>query len=196
MSNMYTEWLAPIPEKHYVRIVYLGKLRVLRNPNSEDEKIDASCPYSLEEMIKDIWKKASIFNSKNYISGHLACSKSLHVVQLLEGREKVVTDLMKRIRRDPRVEICMEFKRKILSMNVGWGISMCYSFDITNAQLKVVQRKDISLKRMFDMMKKTSQALRENLKLHDFYKSIIETMLLKYISITKLKVKVLGLGSV
>jgi len=187
---MYTEWLAPIPEKNYIRIVYLGKLRLLRKPSSEDEKIDASRSYSLEEMIKDIWEKARIFNSKNYISGHLAYSKSLHVVQLLEGRERVVTDLMKKIRKDPRVEIYMEFKRTLLSMNMGWGISMCYSFDITEAQRKVVERKDISLRKMFDMMKNTSQALRENVKIYDFYKSVIETMLLKYMSLTTKQVKV------
>eukprot|EP00495_Collosphaeridae_sp_1-RS-2012_P007708 TRINITY_DN7472_c0_g1_i1.p1 TRINITY_DN7472_c0_g1~~TRINITY_DN7472_c0_g1_i1.p1 ORF type:complete len:105 (-),score=13.41 TRINITY_DN7472_c0_g1_i1:19-333(-) len=101
-------------------------------------------------------------------------------------------DLMKKIRKDPRVEIRMEFKKTLLSMHSGWRISMCYSFDISKSQLKVVQRKDISLQKMFDMMKNTCQARRENVKLHKFYKNIIETMLLKYISLTKLQVKALG----
>jgi len=189
---MHTEWLAPIPEKNYIRMVYLGKLRLLRKPNPEDEKFEVSRPIKLEEMMKEIWKKASVYNKKKYISGHLACSKSLHVVQLLEGREKVVLALMKKIRKDPRVEIQMEFKKKLLSMNLGWGVSMCYSFNITSGQLKVVQRDDISLLKMFDMMKNTSQARRENIKLHDFYKNIIETMLLKYISLTSPEIHVLG----
>merc|ERR1719494_517186 len=119
-------------------------------------------------MIKEIWDKASEFNRKHFISGRLACAKTLHVVQLLEGEERIILSLMKRIRKDPRVVIEMEFKKKLLSMNMGWGVSTCYSFDITPAQLRVVKREDISLVKMFQMMKNTYQVRREKLKLNSF----------------------------
>merc|ERR550534_698422 len=61
--------------------------------------------------MNDIWKKSSVYNKANFISGHLACSKSLHVVQLLEGEEEAVEALMKKIRRDPRVEIEKELRK-------------------------------------------------------------------------------------
>merc|ERR1719177_96865 len=80
-------------------------------------------------MISDIWKVARKFNSSNFISGHLAFTKSLYVVQLLEGLEDVVNPLMERIRRDPRVVIEKVFKKRLLTMNLGWEVSMCYSFN-------------------------------------------------------------------
>jgi len=178
----------PIPEKSYLRIVYLGKLRLLPKLCIDDRKSDEPKPKpTLEEMMKEIWEKASKYNRAHFISGHLACCKSLHVVQLLEGEEGVVKSLMRRIRKDPRVVIDKEFHKKLLSMNMGWGISTCYSFTITSAQLRIVKRDDISLERMFQMMKNTHQARREKLKIHDFYKNVIETMLLKYASMEKRK---------
>jgi len=183
---MHCEFLMPIPEKSYIRVVYLGKLQLLPKLSLDDEKSDevARKP-TLDEMIKDIWKKSSVYNRRNFISGHLSCSKTLHVVQLLEGEEGAVLSLMKRIRKDPRVIIEKEFTKKLLSMNMGWGVSTCYSFNITKAQLGVVKRDDITLEKLFTMMKNTYQARREKLKLHTFYKNVIDTMLLKYISTTK-----------
>jgi len=179
---MYNEWLMPIPEKRYIRVAYFGKLQLLPKPvlSLDDEKL-VEKP-TLEEMLMEIWQKASIFNRKNYISGHLACSKSLHCVQLLEGRQATVMSLMKRIRKDPRVVIYKEFKKELLSMNHGWGISMCYSFDITSAQLRLVQSDNVSLESMFDMIKNTYEVRKENVKLQAFYKNINETMLLKFMS--------------
>merc|ERR1719221_1933018 len=103
--------------------------------------------------MNDIWEKASVFNRTHFISGHLSCSKTLHVVQLLEGKQKVVLSLMERIRKDPRVVIYKEFIKEQLSMNVGWAISMCYSFEIASAQLELVQDQELTLEEMFDMMK-------------------------------------------
>jgi len=91
---------------------------------------------------------------------------------------------MKRIRKDPRVDIHKEFVNEQLSMEIGWSISMCYSFEITTAQLSLLQDNDLSMQDMFDMMKNTHEVRRENANLHAFYKQIIETMLLKFISIT------------
>jgi len=184
---MLAEFLMPIPEKSYIRVVYLGRLQLLPNPklNIDDEKSDKVVPKpTLEEMLKEIWAVASKFNTANFISGHLACSKTLHCVQLLEGEERVVSSLMKRIRKDPRVIIERVFKKRLLSMNSGWTLSTCYSFAITPAELAIV-KNDISLKKMFHMMKNTYQAVRENLKLPTFYKNVIETMLLKYIAVTE-----------
>jgi len=174
---MRTEWLQlqPIPESKFIRVVYIGKLRLVN-------KVGNSKP-TLEEMVKDIWETASLFNRSNFISGHLAISKTLHVVQLLEGKEKVVKNLMKRIRKDPRVDIHEEFVNEQLSMEIGWSLLMCYSFEITSAQLRLLQDNDISMQDMFDMMKNTHEVRREDVNLHAFYKEIIETMLLKFISI-------------
>jgi len=178
--------LLPIPEKSYLRVVYLGKLRLLPSLSIDDEKSDEPERWpTLEEMIREIKEESRLYNKAHFISGHLACSKTLHVVQLLEGENGEVKSLMKRIRKDPRVDIQKEFHKTLLSMNMGWGVSTCYSFDVTPAQLKVIARSDISLERLFGMMKYTYQAKREKLKLTDFYKNVIETMLLKYISMTK-----------
>jgi len=173
---MHTEWLAPIPENKYIRLVYIGMLRLVNK--------DGTKP-TLNEMVKEIWDKASVFNRSNFISGHLSCSKTFHVVQLLEGKEEVVLSLMKRIRKDPRVDIHKEFINEQLSMEIGWSISMCYSFEITSAQLNLLEDTDLSLQDMFDMMKNTHEVRRENLNLPGFYREIIETMLLKFISITE-----------
>jgi hypothetical protein len=176
---MLTQWLQPIPEKKYIRVVYVGKIRLV----TKDGRISKDEP-TLEAIIEDIWKGASVFNRLNFISGHLSCAKTLHVVQLLEGKEKVVLNLMKRIRKDPRVVIYKEFIKMQLSMHVGWAISMCYSFEITSAQLSLVQDADLTMQDMFDMMKNTYQVRQECLDLPSFYKEIIETILLKFISIT------------
>jgi len=174
---MRTEWLQlqPIPESKFIRVVYIGKLRLVNKVGNSKS--------TLEEMMKDIWETASVFNRSNFISGHLSCSKTLHVVQLLEGKEKVVKNLMKRIRKDPRVDIHKEFVNEQLSMEIGWSISMCYSFEITSGQLSLPDNDP--LQDMFDMMKNTHEVRRENMNLPTFYKEIIERMLLKFISLTE-----------
>jgi len=180
---MLTEWLAPIPEKKYIRVLYIGKLRLVNKHDCDDSNSNKAKP-TLEEMIDDIWRGASEFNRANFISGHLSCANTLHVVQLLEGKEKVVLKLMKRIRKDPRVVIYKEFIKEQLSMHTGWGISMCYSFEITSAQLSLVQDTGLTMQEMFDMMKNTYQVRQESLNLPKFYQEIIETILLKFIAIT------------
>jgi len=189
--------LMPIPEKSYIRIVYLGKLRVVPSLSTDDVKSDGpKGTATLEEMVNQIWDKAKIFNEAHFISGHLACSQTLHVVQLLEGEKDMVLSLMKRIRKDPRVNIEREFHKKVLSMNMGWGYSNCYSFSLTPTKLHVVQRNDISLESMFGMIKHTFQAKREKLQLRDFYKNVIETMLLKYMMTECKGLKVLKISNV
>jgi len=179
-SILLTERLMPIPEKRYTRIIYLGKL-VLRYKASDRNKKDKP---TLEEMLKEIWEEASIYNRANFISGHLACAKSLHVVQLLEGEEQIVTSLLERIRRDPRVIITKIFKKELMTMQVGWQVSMCYSFEITSTEQELIKNKKVSIEKMVDMMKNTYQVRRQNLDVPTFYKHIIECILLKYISTT------------
>jgi len=189
---MLKDTLTPIPERSYIRIVYLGKLRLI--PSLSTDEVKSNKPErtpTFEEMINQIWKKAQKFNDAHFISGHLACSQTLHVVQLFEGEKDNVLSLMSRIRKDPRVDIEKEFHRKLLSMNKGYGISTCYSFSITPAKFRTVQRYDISLESMFRMIKNTYQAKREKMKLHDFYQNVIETMLLKYIVTEGQELKVL-----
>merc|ERR1719510_1970791 len=135
-------------------------------------------------MMKEIWQQASVYNKANFISGHLACSNSLHVVQLLEGEEEVVQSLMERIRKDPRVTIEEEFSKNLLTMNIGWELSMCYSFEITSSERSLITSDDVSIEKMFDMMKNTYQARNEKLDIPAFYKHIIECILLKYMSST------------
>jgi len=43
---MFTEWLQPIPENKFIRVVYIGKLRLVN-------EVGNSKP-TLEEMMKDI----------------------------------------------------------------------------------------------------------------------------------------------
>lgn len=62
---------------------------------------------------------------------------------------------------------------------------MCYSFEITSAQLRLVQDSDLTLEEMFDMMKNSYEVRQENLNITGFYKEIVETILLKYISLTE-----------
>jgi len=182
---MLTEGLEPIPEKSYTRILYLGKLKLMRLDGGEhNNQVESSNGITLEEMMNEIWSKSSVYNKANFISGHLACSKSLHVVQLLEGEDTVVDTLMKKIRKDPRVVIQKELRKKLLTMSVGWELSMCYSFEITSSERNLIKNEDISIEKMFDMMKNTYQVRQEKLDIPAFYKHIIECILLKYISTT------------
>jgi len=182
---MLTEWLQPIAEKKYIRVLYIGKLVLGAHEGPIDKSENGTSPKRLENMLDDIWKQASAFNRSNFISGHLSCAKSLHVVQVLEGKEKVVLSLMDRIRNDPRVIIDKEFTKKQLTMHQGWGISMSYSFEITSAQLSLIQEENLTMEEMFHMMKNTYEVEEEGHNLRIFYKDTIETFLLKYISITE-----------
>merc|ERR1719283_650529 len=132
---MLSQCSQPIPEEGYIRVVYIGKLRLVTKSgkNLKDKP-------TLKDIIDDIQKEASEFNRRNFISGHLYCCKTLHIAQLLEGKETVVLSLMERIRSDPRVVIYKEFiKKTLLHMHVGWALSMYYSFEITPAQLQLVE---------------------------------------------------------
>jgi len=180
---MHNEWLMPIPEKSYIRFLYLGKLKLLWKDDGEGNYFPKSRPPpTLEELMKDIWEIASVYNKENFIAGHLSCSKTLHVVQLLEGEEHIVKSMMRRIRKDPRVVIEHEFSKTLLTMHAGWEMSLCCSFAISPCEREVIKNKAISIQQMFDMMKSTYQARQLNMNIPSFYKHIIECILLKYIS--------------
>jgi len=151
---MISEWLQPIPEKEhirgpiaekeYIRVLYVGKLQLpqlnVAGEWKENEKEEA-----LRIMISDIWKAARKFNNSNFISGHLSFTKSLYVVQLLEGLEDVVGSLMERIKRDKRVLIEKVFTKRLLKMNLGWEVSMSYSFSLSPADLGFINNPNLSM---------------------------------------------------
>jgi hypothetical protein len=176
----YTGWLAPLPEEEYLRIVYIGKLQM---PSKNNDGVNSST--KLEDMMNEIWKVSSVWNSKHSISGHLAYTKDLHVCQLLEGKAGEITSLFSKIRKDPRVSVWKFFKRKLPTMNPGWNISMCYSFQITPEQYRLIANDGITLEQMFNSMKNTNEVRKEGWELPQFYKTMVDTFLLKYISIEK-----------
>jgi len=64
---------------------------------------------------------------------------------------------------------------------------MCYSFEVTSGQMKIIQDDDLSIADVFGMMKNTHEAIREKLHLPDFYKEIMQTILLQYIAFRERK---------
>jgi len=176
----FTEWLAPLPEEEYLRMVYVGKLQILPKMSDGGNKTTSSA--KLKDMINEIWKVSSSWNSSHGISGHLAYTSELHVAQLIEGKADEVTSLIAKIRKDPRVSVYKVFQRKLQTMNPGWNISMCYSFQITTEQYRLIADNDVTPEQMFDSMKNTYEVRREGWKLNEFYKTTVETFLLKYIS--------------
>jgi len=179
-STKSAEWLAPLPEEEYLRIVYFGKLQI---PGMNDDSDKHTVAKRLEEMIAEIWKVSSIWNSTHGISGHLAYTNELHVSQLIEGKAEEIISLMRNIRKDPRVVIHKEFRKKLHTMNLGWNISMCYTFHITTEQYRLIADDDVTPEQMFNSMKNSYEVRREGWKLNEFYKTIVDTFLLKYISI-------------
>jgi len=163
----------PKPEKSYLRVIYLGRLKLQKHPETQ------AMP-TLDEMMLQIWNWASAFNKANFISGHLAFTTSLHVAQLLEGEENVVSSLMSRIREDPRVVIEKELSKKLSTVNLGWEMSMFYSFKITALERRLVTNKGISMREMFDTIENTYHVRKEKLDVTNFYKRIIDCILLKY----------------
>merc|ERR1719348_1998404 len=128
LARKYSNWLPPLPEEEYLRIVYFGKLQIPPSGMGNDKNKSTK---KLEDMISEIWKVASIFNSTHGISGHLSYTNGWDVAQLIEGKADEIISLMERIRKDPRVVIYKEFKKIIPTMDLGWNISMCYTFKLT-----------------------------------------------------------------
>jgi len=181
-TKMLTEWMQPIPEKEYVRVLYVGKLQLPQLHVAPESRKSAK-EEALRLMISDIWQVARKFNSSNFISGHLSFTKSLYVVQLLEGVEDVVNSLMERIRRDKRVIIEKVFTRRLLTMNLGWEVSMCYSFNVTPTDLGLIKNPHLSMEQLFDNITSTYEIKRLGVKLPKFYRNTVDIILLKYISI-------------
>jgi len=182
--KMFTQWMQPIAEKEYIRVLYLGKLQLPKK--REDGKQSAGAKeMALKEMISDIWKVARKFNSSNFISGHLSFTKSLYVVQLLEGLVDHVCPLMERIKKDSRVVIEKEFTRKIQTMNVGWELSMSYSFNLTQEDMAMIKNPRLSLDQLFENITNTYEVKRVGVKLPKFYRNTVDIMLLKYISLDR-----------
>jgi len=181
-TKMITEWLQPIPEKEYIRVLYIGKLQLpqlhVAGESRENAKEEA-----LKVMIGNIWKVARKFNSSNFISGHLSFTKSLYVVQLLEGVEDAVVSLMERIKRDKRVIIEKVFTKRLLKMNLGLEVSMSYSFSLSPADLGLIKNPNLSMEQLFDNITSTYEIKRLGVKLSKFYRDTVDIILLKYISL-------------
>jgi len=177
----FAEWLAPLPEEEYLRIMYVGKL--VLDPSTMTDDSGKEAKSSVEDMINEIWKVASVWNPIHGISGHLSYTKQLHVAQLIEGKADAIKALIERIHKDSRVNVTKVFSRKLQTMNLGWNLSMCYSFEITTEQYRLIADADVTLQQMFDGMKNSYEVRREGWNLNEFYKSIVDTFLLKYISI-------------
>jgi len=171
----------PIPEKDYIRVLYVGKLQ-LPQLHVAGESMENVKEEALRVMISDIWKVARKFNGSNFISGHLSFTKSLYVVQLLEGSEDVVGLLMERIKRDKRVIIEKVFTKR-LTMNLGWEVSMSYSFNLSPVDLGLIKNPNLSMEQLFDNITSTYEIKRLGVKLSKFYRNTVDIILLKYISL-------------
>jgi len=181
---MLTQWMQPIAEKEYIRVLYLGKLHLPKTRKDGEQSAGAK-KMALKQMISDIWKVARKFNSSNFIAGHLSFTKSRYVVQLLEGLADYVCPLMERIRKDSRVVIEKEFTKKIQTMNVGWELSMCYSFNLTQEDVGMIKNPHLSLDQLFQSITNTYEVKRVGGKLPKFYRKTVDIMLLKYISLDR-----------
>lgn len=62
-------------------------------------------------------------------------------------------------------------------------MSMCCSFDISTEHYQMVTSNHVTPEQMFSSMKNTFEVRREGWEIREFYKTIVETFLLKYISI-------------
>jgi len=102
-KKRFTHWLAPIAEKEYLRVVYLGKLQVPSEMCNDSGNLKSTT--GLERMMNEVWNVSAFLNSRNQISGHLTFTNELHVCQLIEGKAEEITHLMAKIRKDPRVHI-------------------------------------------------------------------------------------------
>jgi len=173
--------LQPIPETEYVRVLFVGKIKLVININGNTNKEE--CTPTVEEMMREIWKVAGKYKCENDFSGHLAFAKSLHFAQLLEGPEDVVSSLMERIRNDHRVLVYREFSKKLLTMNSGWKISRCNSFRVTQSELELIQNPNHTLENLFNMITDTYQIRRCGIDLPEFYRKTVDIFLLKYISL-------------
>jgi len=179
----FTGWLTPLPEEEYLRIVYVGKLKTLPGLRVGSNKdLHNNNLKDINDTINEIWDVSKVWNSTHGISGHLAYTDGRWISQLIEGKAEEITSLMAKIRGDSRVVIYKEFRRKLQSMNHGWNVQMCYSFDLTNEQYQLIADDDITPEQMFQSMRNTYQIRRAGWKLREFYKTVVETFLLKYIS--------------
>jgi len=170
--------LLPIPEKRYVRFLSVGKLQ----PSSAGKKLSSS---KFENNIYGIWKVIRKYSKKNCIAGHFSFTKTLHGAWLFEGEEKVVLGLMKRIRRDPRVVIHKEFCKHILTMNQGWEMSKCCSFNITKKLLGLIENENVTLEQIFNRTLSTYVIKQSGLNLAKSYRDMTDVMLLKYITMNQ-----------
>jgi len=190
-SYKCTKWLEPLPEEDYLRIVYVGTLNIQPKMNngskqgSSPTRVQDNGSGILEHTINDIWKVSSLWSITYGISGHLGYTNEHHISQLIEGKAKDVTYLMAKIREDPRVVVYREFRRRIKTMNPAWNISECNSFELSIEQYQLIANEEITLEQMFNTMKNTYEVRRLGYKLKEFYKTIVDTFLLKYISITE-----------
>jgi len=176
----FKEWLAILPEKDYLRIVYVGKLQILSRGIDGNEKVNNAI--ELEEMINEIWKVSSIQNEAHRISGHISYTNEFHVCQLIEGRPEEVLSLMANIRKDPRLIIYKEFSKTLSTKNHYWYEAMCFTCQISTAKVLCKVDEDTTPAEMFDNLENTFKVRLEGSRIFEFYKKGIDIFLLKYVS--------------
>jgi len=186
-KEKFTSWLVPVPEKEYVRCVYVGKLQFVPNETQHEERksdgdLSLRSNRTVYDMMDDIWKESSVWNKTNCISGHLAWTESLHVAQLIEGQSEVVETLMEKIRRDPRVMIYKEFRKNVQVKNTGWDTSMCYSFDLPALLPGFDKDAGLSIQELFDSIGDTFEVKRDMWGLASFYENSIDRILMKWVA--------------
>merc|ERR1719447_234872 len=115
--------------------------------------------------MSEIWKTAISFNRRNGIAGHLAYTNENHCAQLIEGKADTIKYLIAKIEKDPRVSVEMVFKSKLKSMNKGWDMSICYSFEVTPEQYRLISDDTRTPQVMFNSMKNTYDARSEGWQL-------------------------------
>lgn len=180
-GEMLTKWLATIQEGEYLRVIFVGKLQIHSGVSKGSEEDTTST--RLSDMMNEIWKVSKTWNSSHRISGHLSWSNDLHVCQLIEGKEKDITSLMSKIRKDPRITIYKEFEKRLKTMKLSGDMTMCYSFEVAMQHFLFLVDENTTPEQMFRAMKNTYEAMREGWKLNEFYKKVVDTFLMKFISV-------------
>ena len=180
-TRKFTEWLAKLPEKEYLRMVYVGKLQIPSSGSGDCEKDNSVI--ELEELMNKIWKAVSMKYKLLGISGHISYTNQFHVCQLIEGKLEHVRNLMAEIRNDPRIIIYKEFSKSLSTLNHGWYIAMCYTIQVVRNFFWYRGDGEISLWEMFDSLENTYNVRLQGLRITEFYRKAADMLLLKYMSI-------------
>jgi len=94
----------------------------------------------------------------------------------------VIEDLMEKIRRDPRVKVCKEFRKDVQVKNTGWDMSMCYWFDVPALLPEFQKYPDRTIQDLFDSIGDTFEVKRDVWGLAKFYENCVDRILVKWVA--------------